>query len=100
MSTLNELLAQKAQLEKRIVEAQREQKAEAIAKVRELMAEHGLTIADLGSRLVAPRRSNTGKVAAKYRNNATGETWSGRGLQPTWLRAAVASGRQVAEFAV
>jgi DNA-binding protein H-NS len=100
MSTLNELLAQKAQLEKRIIDAQREQKSEAIAKVRELMAEHGLTVADLGSRVAAPRRSNIGKVAAKYRNNATGETWSGRGLQPNWLRAAVASGRQVAEFAV
>ena len=100
MPTLNELLAQKAQLEKQIIDAQREQKADAIAKVRELMAEHGLSVADLGSRVAAPRRASSGKVAAKYRNTATGESWSGRGLQPNWLKAAVASGKQIADFAV
>ena len=100
MTSLSELLAQKAQLEKQIIEAQREQKSEAIAKVRELMAEHGLTVADLGSRAAAPRRAPSGKVAAKYRNTATGETWSGRGLQPNWLKAAMATGKTLADFAV
>jgi len=100
MSSLNELLAQKAALEKQIMDAQREQKSEAIAKVRELMSEHGLTVADLGSRGAAPRRASSGKVAAKYRNTATGETWSGRGLQPNWLKAALASGRSLADFSV
>jgi DNA-binding protein H-NS len=100
MSSLNELLAQKAELEKKIIEAQREQKADAISKVRQLMAEHGLTPADLGSRAAAPKRAPTGKVAPKYRNTATGETWSGRGLQPNWLKAALASGKQLSDFAI
>ena len=39
-------------------------------------------------------------VAAKYRNKATGETWSGRGLQPKWLKAALAAGRKIDDFAV
>ena len=34
-------------------------------------------------------------MAAKYRNKATGETWSGRGLQPRWLKAALASGKKL-----
>jgi DNA-binding protein H-NS len=101
LPTLNELLAQKAALEKQIIDAQREEKAGAIAQVKALMAEHGLTMADLGTRAAAgARRAPTGKVAAKYRNPATGETWSGRGLQPNWLKAAVAEGRALADFAV
>lgn len=98
---LSELLAQRAALEKQIADAQREQRGEAIATIKSLMAEYGLTLADIGSRAAAsPARRNTGKVAAKYVNKATGETWSGRGLQPNWLKAAVAGGRSLSEFAV
>ena len=69
------------------------------------MSEYGLTMTDLGSRSgsgKAAKKTKTGgtKVAAKYRNTSTGETWSGRGLQPRWLKAALASGRKLADFAV
>ncbi|ODV14259.1 MAG: histone family protein nucleoid-structuring protein H-NS [Rubrivivax sp. SCN 70-15] len=102
MATLTELLAQKAELEKKIIETQREEKTQAIAQVKTLMAQYGLTIADLGTRAPAPTRAgSTGrKVAAKYRDPATGDTWSGRGLQPKWLRAALAAGRSLADFAL
>lgn len=36
---------------------------------------------------------------AKYRNRATGETWSGRGLQPKWLKVAIAGGARLEDFA-
>lgn len=102
MATLTDLLAQKAALEQQIVEVQREQRAQAIAQVRALMAEHGLTLADLGTRALPPlpRKAGTGKVAAKYRNEATGETWTGRGLQPNWLKRALADGATLEQFKV
>lgn len=101
MSNLSELLAQKAALEQQIVEAQRAQRAQAIAQVKALMAEHGLTLADLGNRAAAaPRRAMGGKVAPKYRHPSTGETWSGRGLQPNWLKAALAAGSTLDAFKV
>ena len=34
----------------------------------------------------------------KYRNTKTGETWSGRGLQPNWLKAALAGGARLDDF--
>jgi DNA-binding protein H-NS len=40
------------------------------------------------------------KVAAKYRNPATGDSWSGRGLKPKWLTTALAGGAQLSDFAV
>jgi DNA-binding protein H-NS len=39
-------------------------------------------------------------VPAKYRDPATGTGWSGRGLQPKWLKAALADGRKLSDFAV
>jgi len=100
MSSLNELLAQKAALEQQIAEVQREERGQAIAKVKALMAEYGLTLADISARAAASPRKAAGKVAPKYRNPATGDTWSGRGLKPNWLRAALESGRKLEDFAI
>jgi DNA-binding protein H-NS len=125
-SALADLLAQKAALEQRILAAQREHKAEAIRQVRVLMNEYGLTMTDIAARPVladAPRKppAATGeggpapaaaptrrkapagtarKVAPKYRDAATGDTWTGRGLQPRWLRERLANGRTLAEFTI
>jgi DNA-binding protein H-NS len=99
--SLSDLLAQKAALEKQIADTQREERAEAVSQVRALMSQYGLSLADLGSKpAAAPKRSVGGKVAAKYRNPASGETWSGRGLKPNWLKAALESGRTLADFAL
>lgn len=101
MSTLKDLLAQKAALERQIEEASRSERADAIAKVKALMAETGVSIADLGARGAAkPARAGGAKVAAKYRNAVTGDSWSGRGLQPNWLKAALAGGKKLGDFAV
>jgi DNA-binding protein H-NS len=104
MSTVAELMAQKAEIEKKIADAQREERASAIAQVRSLMAQYGLTVADLASRSASPPRAATGKavskVAAKYRDAVTGNTWSGRGLKPNWLKAALDGGKTLADFAV
>jgi DNA-binding protein H-NS len=105
MPTLAELLAQKADLEQRIAEQQRAEREQAIAQVRQLMAQYGLTAADIGGtprpqslRSMAAKPAS--KVAAKYRDPATGATWSGRGLQPKWLKSALAAGRSLSDFVI
>ncbi len=104
MSSLQDLLAQRAEIEKKIADVQREEHSTAVNKVRAMMAEFGLTAADIAGKTPAVRPSGagkpTGKVAAKYRNAATEETWSGRGLQPKWLKAALAAGAKIEDFAV
>ena len=99
MPSLTELLAQKAALEQQIEKTQREERQTAIARIRTLMAEYGLTAADLSAR-PAKKAGSGSKVAAKYRNKATGEAWSGRGLQPRWLKAALSAGKKLSDFAV
>jgi DNA-binding protein H-NS len=45
-------------------------------------------------------RSDAGKgVAVRYRG-PNGQTWSGRGRMPLWLREAVASGQSKEDFAL
>jgi DNA-binding protein H-NS len=100
---LSELLAQKAALEQQIADVQRAQHSEAVAQVKALMAEHGLTLADLSGSAAKPAASfkkAPTKVAAKYIDKETGESWSGRGLKPKWLTAALAAGRSLSDFAV
>jgi DNA-binding protein H-NS len=102
MSTLQELMHQREALERQIAAAQAEARRDAITKVRELMATYGLSVADLSGSM---RKRESGsfsraKVAPKFINKATGETWSGRGLKPRWLANAIASGAKLEDFAV
>lgn len=98
---LSELLAKKAELEQEIVDLQREERASAIAQIRSLMSQYGLTLADIGPRGTSAQTSkprSSAKVPAKYRDPATGQTWSGRGLHPKWLRAALEGGARLEDF--
>ena len=38
--------------------------------------------------------------AAKYQDYMTGATWNGRGLQPKWMRVALANGARLSDFEV
>jgi DNA-binding protein H-NS len=113
MSTLQDLRAQQAALLEqqaalaREIEAQlAAQRSAAIAEIKRLMAEHGLAVADLGSSGGAKGKKDSAapakesKVAAKYRDPATGSTWSGRGLKPKWLSAAIAEGKSLEDFLI
>jgi DNA-binding protein H-NS len=112
MATYQELLAQKADLEKQkadiekqISDALRTERAGVINQIKSLMAEHGITSDDLSAKASRPSAKAASaegvrKVAPKYRDPSTGETWSGRGLQPKWLRAALEAGRKIEEFAL
>ncbi|MFG0677704.1 H-NS histone family protein [Delftia sp. WSY_7] len=93
MSEYQNLLARKAELEAQIAKAQAERKAEGIAQARALIAEHGLTSAD-----VFPQGKPKGSVGMpKYRDPGTGATWTGRGKPPNWIKDAADRGQFLIE---
>jgi DNA-binding protein H-NS len=104
MSKIKALIDARAELETRIATMQRDARAINIAKVRAAMAEFGVTAADIKGKATAGRASTAVKpkrqIAAKYHNAATGDSWAGRGKQPRWLTAALASGAKITDFAV
>ncbi|WP_447915891.1 H-NS histone family protein [Delftia acidovorans] len=83
MTDHQNLLAQKAELDAQIAAAQAEHKAEGIAQASALIGEYGLTAADV---FPPQGKKAKGRVGApKYRDPATGATWTGRGKPPNWI---------------
>ena len=86
MSSYKELLKQREALEQKINEARRNELSEAVSQVRALVTEFGLTAQDGFPAGKARSASAGSKVAPKYRNPATGQTWTGRGKAPKWIQ--------------
>ena len=76
-------------MEQAIASARQQELAEAIRKSRELVTEFGLTVQDIfpagRGASKASAKSGGGKVAPKYRDPATGQSWTGRGKAPKWI---------------
>lgn len=87
-TSYKDLLKQREALEQQINEARRRELSEAISQVRAIVAEYGLSAQDVFPVGRAPRAASTAgtKVAPKYRNPATGQTWTGRGKAPKWIQ--------------
>ena len=105
MSNLQALLEQKAALDHQIASLRTAERSDAISKVRALMAEHGLTAADVQGQASAKRGKGQGpatgtKVAPKFKHPETGATWTGRGLKPRWMTEALANGKALEDFAI
>jgi DNA-binding protein H-NS len=107
-----------ADLDSVVAEAEKQREArretgrrELVEEFRSRAAEMGLSLEELLGNGAQPgrppgkaRSGRTGGSAsprpAKYRDPETGETWSGRGRVPRWLKAAERRGRKREEFAV
>lgn len=100
MPSYQEILSQIETLKAEAEKARREELKNTIAKVRRLIQENGLSAADCGFAGKAGKTAKTSTVKAKYRDPASGQTWSGRGITPKWLQAALASGRRKEDFLI
>lgn len=88
MATYKELVQQRESLEKQIAEARHRETSDAVSQVHALIAEFGLTQQDIfpsGKSAKSGAIKTGAKVAPKYRNPATQETWTGRGKAPKWI---------------
>ncbi|AME27354.1 H-NS histone family protein [Burkholderia sp. PAMC 26561] len=79
------LLAQREALEKQIEELRNAERSDAIEWIREQMALYEVKPEDLEPRSSRAPRKQSAPVAAKYRDPASGATWSGRGKPPRWI---------------
>ena len=86
MPSYKDLLAQRQALDAQIESARQTELSTAISRVREMVAEFGLTEQDIFGKPGRVSHASAGaKVAAKYRDPATGATWTGRGKAPKWI---------------
>lgn len=84
MSTYQEYTAKIAELQQLAEEARKNELAGAKAQIAGIMKQYGLNIDDLRDTKTKTAKARS-PVPVKYRDDATGETWSGRGRPPRWL---------------
>lgn len=99
MATLAALKKKLANLEAQVEKVTKAEMGSAIAKVRKIMADFGLTVehltASVTSKAVATKSKSPkapakskGSKPAKYRDPSTGVTWAGVGRAPAWIASA------------
>ena len=115
MNNLVDIQSQIEKLQKQAQQIKTKEFAKTVQDIKEKMRAFGITVKDLQSAksprgtksldapAKKPRKASSKmagtKVAAKYRN-AEGQSWTGRGLMPRWLKALVDEGRTKEEFLV
>lgn len=86
MATLAELLKKREELDSEIDALRKQEKGEAKGKIRAMIDTYGITAQDLFPDLFPGKASRAKiQVKAKYRDPATGATWTGRGKPPAWI---------------
>lgn len=105
MPTLKELLAQQAELAKKIEEVRKSEIANAIKQVKAIVDEYDLTADDIFPQRRAPL-SNMGsslkvKGVAKYQSRIDPNlTWTGRGRKPEWVITFLGNGGTLEELEI
>lgn len=106
MQNLIEIQQQIAELQKQEKLMLAQEYSSAKEKVQSLVTTYKIPASDLifepESNLGAKKLkvvSTAKKAVVKYRDEA-GHSWSGRGLKPRWLSAALESGRKLEEFLI
>ncbi|MEL6681508.1 MAG: H-NS histone family protein [Pseudomonadota bacterium] len=96
--TRKELEKLKTNVEKALAKLAEKDKKAALIAAQKAAAAHGFSLADITQELGAPKKRKA-KAApkkpsvAKYRNPENSEqTWTGKGRQPEWFKAAIAGG--------
>ena len=88
---LQNLIAQRADLDAQIAAAKAADFHTAVQHAVHLFGEAGVPLDEAAALLTLHNQSTRpqrAKVAPKYRHRLTGATWTGRGKQPKWFAAA------------
>ena len=121
MNNLADIQSQIAKLQKQADQIKSKEFVKTVRDIQVKMRAFGITVEDLqapmaaakatrrikdadaAGKKTAPKKTANKlvgvKVAAKYRD-ASGQSWTGRGLMPRWLATLVAQGRTKEEFLV
>ena len=110
MTSLRNIKAQIAKLEKQASDLLKKEVAGVIVKVRSLIDEYGLTVEDLGLtgkaakavKATRKKKAATAKPAGSpsYADPVSGKTWTGHGKQPNWILEGLKKGKSKADFLI
>ena len=84
-ATYQQLTEQIKALQLQAEEARKRELRDAVGQAQDIVRKYGLTQEDVFPP-VRGKLSTGSKVAPKYRDPATGATWTGRGKAPKWIQ--------------
>ena len=114
MSNLVEIQQQIEKLQKQATQIKAKEFHKTVVEIREKMSAFGITLKDLQSpagakvKVTGPRKAGKptvkkaaggSTVAAKYKG-PEGQSWSGRGLTPRWLKILLDGGKTKEDFLI
>jgi len=97
--TLEALIAQRDDLQRQIDALEAERRAGLIARAHDALKALGVSAADLVPARVGRKARSRAPAPVRYRDG-NGNTWTGRGKQPVWLRNSLAAGATLGEYLV
>ena len=113
MTNLMDIQVQIEKLQKQAAQIKAKEFHKTVAEIREKMAAFGITIKDIQSptktKIKSAASGKSAKPAGKKMAGATvaakyqgpeGQSWTGRGLTPRWLKTLIDSGRAKEEFLI
>ena len=108
MTTLSQIQAQIIELQRQAEMLRDQELTSVIAEIKQKMKTYNISMEDInGSRHINASRRKTGdsdratvKAPIKFLNKTTNQSWSGRGLKPRWLTAAMEQGATLDDFSV
>ena len=90
--SLEELKTLRKDVDKAIAGFAEKKRQEAKKALEDVAAKHGMSLDEI---LGGTAKRKKSKAAAKYRNpEDPSQTWSGRGRQPAWYKAAISKGKK------
>lgn len=96
--SLDQLKAHRKDVDKAISGFQSRQRAEAMKELQAVAKKHGMPLDDI---VGGKGKKTKAKAPAKYRNPGdANQTWSGRGRQPEWYKAAMKNGKKPADMEI
>lgn len=118
MKSLKQIQAEISKLEREADVARRREIAGVVAEIKMKMKQFGIVASDLqgastkkgakaqAEKIRKPRKTGGSsklkgrKVEAKYRHPDSGQTWTGRGRQPTWVSDFLNTGRTLDQLKI
>ncbi|WP_304794464.1 H-NS histone family protein [Lacisediminimonas sp.] len=85
MKSYKEMQAEIKDLQAKAEKQRQSEIQKAIDDIKQTMSDFGISIDDLSPSKKSRKTGATGSVKPKYRNPATGDTWTGRGKPPRWI---------------
>lgn len=96
-----ELMALQGEIEKLLRNLHKKEKKDALVAAQKAAASFGFSLDELTSKRASTQAAKGSSLVPKYANpEDSTQTWTGKGRQPNWFKAAISSGKSAKDLEI